>query len=180
MKKAATHPTGNGHINRYEYTKKPRYIKSRAVKMLESMAMDAARLRLPDVPYLAPRTFRDDSANTLTKCIIEFLKLNDWQAERINTMGRPVDRSKTFTDVLGNRRTIGRVEWTHGTTTRGSSDISATIAGRSVKVEVKFGADRQSEAQRRYQEQVEKAGGIYYIARSFAGFLDWYKMTFEK
>ncbi len=37
MKKAATHPTGNGHINRYEYTKKPRYIKSRAVKMLESI-----------------------------------------------------------------------------------------------------------------------------------------------
>lgn len=157
---------------------KTRYTKSRAVKMLESMAMDAARLRLPDVPHLAPRTFRDDSANGLTKCIIAFLTLSGHQAERINSTGRPVDHRQTITDVLGHRRTIGTLTWIKGTGTRGTADISATIAGRSVKIEVKFGADRQSEAQRRYQDEVEKAGGLYYVARSFAEFRDWYNETF--
>lgn len=157
-----------------------RYCKSSSVRELEAMANADARDRNPTVPYLAPRTFRDDTANGLTKCVIQFLRLNGWQAERINTTGRPVDRSKTFTNVLGNRRTIGRVEWTHGTATRGSADISATIAGRSVKIEVKHGRDRMSEHQRRYQADIEAAGGMYVIARTFAGFVDWYEKNFRE
>lgn len=112
-----------------------RYRKSSAVRELEAMADGDARRRYPTVPYLAPRTFRDDTANGLTKCITAFLKLKGWQAERISTTGRPIDRTRTYTDVMGMRRTVGRVEWIRGTTTRGSADISATIAGRSVKVE---------------------------------------------
>ena len=56
----------------------------------------------------------------------------------------------------------------------GTADISATIGGRSVKIEVKVGRDRQSEAQRIYQQQVEAAGGIYYIATDFESFVKWY------
>lgn len=41
-----------------------RYCKSPAVKMLETLAMDEARRRYPTVPYLAPRTFRDDTAKS--------------------------------------------------------------------------------------------------------------------
>lgn len=154
-----------------------RYRKSSAVRDLEAMADGDARRRYPTVPYLAPRTFRDDTANGLTKCITAFLKMKGWQAERINTTGRPIDRTRTYTDVMGARRTIGRVEWIRGTTTRGSADISATIAGRSVKIEVKAGRDRQSDHQREYQRQVEAAGGMYVIARTFAGFVDWYNKT---
>ncbi len=157
-----------------------RYCKSPAVKMLETLAMDEARRRYPTVPYLAPRTFRDDTANGLTKCIIAFLKLEGWQAERINTTGRPVNHTKSYTDVMGVRRTIGRFEWVYGTGTRGSADISATIAGRSVKIEVKAGKDRQSDHQREYQRQVEAAGGIYVIARNFQQFNDWYAQNFSK
>ena len=58
-----------------------------------------------------------------------------------------------------------------GTSTAGSADISATIKGRSVKIEVKIGKDRQSEAQKRYQENIEKAGGTYYIAKNFDDFV---------
>ena len=157
-----------------------RYCKSPAVKMLETLAMDEARRRYPTVPYLAPRTFRDDTANGLTKCIIAFLKLEGWQAERNNTTGRPVNHTKSYTDVMGVRRTIGRFEWVYGTGTRGSADISATIAGRSVKIEVKAGKDRQSDHQREYQRQVEAAGGIYVIARNFQQFNDWYAQNFSK
>jgi hypothetical protein len=43
-----------------------------------------------------------------------------------------------------------------------------------VKIEVKIGRDRQSEAQVEYQRQVEAAGGVYVIAKTFDGFLTWY------
>ena len=156
-----------------------RYRKTPEVVSLERMADADARRRYPTVPYLAPRRYRDDSANGLTKCIIHFLRLKGHQAERISSTGRPIDRRRTFTDVLGRTRSVGRMEWIPGTGTRGTADISATIAGRSVKVEVKVGKDRQSIHQKDYQKEVESAGGLYIIARSFAGFVDWYNETFS-
>jgi hypothetical protein len=43
-----------------------------------------------------------------------------------------------------------------------------------VKIEVKIGKDRQSDAQKRYQENIEKAGGTYYIAKNFDDFVDFF------
>ncbi|KAF2380358.1 hypothetical protein BSN82_16780, partial [Acinetobacter baylyi] len=57
-------------------------------------------------------------------------------------------------------------QWTKGTGTPGSADISATIKGRSVKIEVKYGKDRQSQAQKDYQKAIEKAGGTYIIVKT--------------
>ena len=65
-------------------------------------------------------------------------------------------------------------------TANGSADISATIAGRSVKMEIKIGADRQSEAQRRYQVAIERAGGLYVIVKDFTSFVEWYGVTFNR
>lgn len=161
--------------------KKPRppYRKSEAVRELERLANDDAARRHPSMPrqYLAPRLYRDDSANGLTKCIVEFLNLSGHMAERINTTGRYIDKSKTFTDVMGRQRTIGTGQWLPTSGVRGSADISAVIQGRSVKIEVKM-KDRQSEAQKRYQERTEAAGGIYLIVRTFAEFYDWYNSMF--
>jgi hypothetical protein len=181
MKKAVTHHS-NGQKHRNEYTSNFRYCKSDAVKQLERMADDEARQRYPNTPpqWLAPRRFRDDTANSLTKCIITFLKIAGWQAERINNTGRPLNKILTFTDVVGNTRTIGRYEWIKGTGTIGTADISATIAGKSVKIEVKTGRDRQSKAQKEYQHAVEKSGGVYFIASSFAEFLNLYNQTFQQ
>ncbi len=159
--------------------KKP-YRKSSAVKELEALANAAARKKFPEIPqeWLAPRKYRDDSANGLTKCIIDFLKFKGYQAERINNTGRLIDNQKTFTDVIGRKRTIGHKRWIKGTGTKGTADISATIAGRSVKIEVKYGRDRQSKAQREYQNQVQQAGGIYTIATTFEQFFQWYNQKF--
>ena len=162
-------------------TRKSPYKKSLAVKKLEHMATDEARQKYPMIKpeWLAPRKYRDDNANGLTKCIIDFLKLSGWQAERISNTGRPIDERKTFIDVTGCQRTIGRVKWIPGSGTNGTADISATIDGRAVKIEVKIGSDRQSQAQRDYQKAIEQSGGIYFIASSFEQFLDWYNVKFE-
>lgn len=103
----------------------------------------------------------DNAANALTRQIIRFIQSRGGQAERIA--------------VTGLLRKFGNgYKWTRTNMTVGTADISATIQGRSVKIEVKIGTDRQSDEQKRYQKQVEDAGGIYYIARTFEEFLKWY------
>jgi hypothetical protein len=130
----------------------------------------------PLVPtYAIPKgkyKFKDKTANELTNAIIQFIKIQGGIGERINSMGRQVDNRQTYTDaVTGTKKTIGSVDWIRGTATEGTADISATVFGLSVKVEVKIGADKQSEAQMKYQERIEQAGGIYIIAKSFDGFI---------
>ena len=163
-------------------TKKLPYCKPESVKFLELLSFTEKRKKYPNIPidYMAPVTFRDDTANGLTKCIISFIQLKHGQAERINTTGRPIGRQQTFADVTGRMRTIGSITWIKSTSTNGSADISATIARHSVKVEVKIGLDHQSEAQKKYQQDVEAAGGIYYIARDFTSFLTWYNLNFAQ
>lgn len=159
-----------------------RYSKPDSVKMLEAMAFEAKRLKFPSIPitHLMRETYRDDKANDLTKCVCKFIKLKGYQAERISTTGRPIDRRETFTDVLGKTRTIGSVQWIPGTVTKGSADISATIHGHSVKIEIKIGRDHQSQAQKDYQSEIERAGGLYFICKDFTSFVEWYAKTFEQ
>jgi hypothetical protein len=89
-------------------------------------------------------------------------------------MGRMIDKSKIVYDCIGKARKIGSAQWIPGSGTCGTSDIHAVIGGRAVKIEIKAGADRQSEAQKEYQRKVEAAGGVYIIAHTFSEFLEWY------
>jgi hypothetical protein len=156
-----------------------RYKKSQALKDLETLSFEAKRLRYPCNPYLTGDQFEDKTAGGLTRSIIAWIRLKGGQAERINTTGRPIDRTQTFTDVTGRSRTIGRIEWIKGTGTNGSADISAIVKGRSIKIEVKIKTDRQSQVQKEYQKQVETAGGLYVIARDFETFIQWYEQRFK-
>jgi len=144
---------------------KTKYQKSAAVRTLEDLAYKAKLDRFPDFPYPIKTLYRDDTSNGLTACIIEFLTLKCHQAERINSTGRQVIKN-------------GDWKWINGSSTKGTADISSTIAGKSVKIEVKIGNDRQSEYQKRYQQSIERAGGLYYIARNFNDFLSWYNLKF--
>jgi len=154
--------------------------KDTSMKHLQKMSFDYKRNKYPSVTILdIPKTiYNDKTANGLTKCVKDFLNLSGWQAERINNTGRMVDDRTAYTDVLGRCRTVGSVNWVKGTGTDGTADLSATIQGKSVKIEIKIGSDRQSEAQRNYQHIIEKAGGIYFIAKDFAQFYSWYLKTF--
>lgn len=150
-------------------------LKKELKKRLSDLELEYLKEMHPAVPEfaLARTKWSDKNANELTKSIIKFIKYNGYQAERINTMGvyRP---AKKVIDVVGRSRTLGQGKWTKGTGTRGSSDISATIRGRAVKIEVKYGKDRQSEYQKAYQEDIERAGGVYIIAKTLPEFVEWY------
>jgi hypothetical protein len=152
------------------------YRKSEEIKALETLANAEDRRRHPSIDprYLAPLTYKDNSANGTTKCIIDYIRLTGGQAERISTTGRVIDKRKRFIDVTGKARVIGSMKWIPSSGTRGSADISAVIRGHAVKIEVKHGNDRQSDDQRAYQRAIEQAGGTYLICHSFADFYKWY------
>ena len=141
---------------------------------LKALEMEQLKDKYPSMrPELIPLTeWKDTSANNLTKCIIFFIKAMGGQAERISNQGQ-YRAGKTIEIASGMKQLPGK--WTPGTGTKGTADVSATIRGRSVKIEVKYGKDRQSDAQKAYQQDVERAGGTYIIARNFDSFVLWYE-----
>ncbi|MFV8269711.1 hypothetical protein ACNQGP_07205 [Flavobacterium sp. GT2N3] len=156
---------------------KLRYTKPESVKILETIALDKLKERYPNNPYYPKFTYTDATTNGLTKCVVEFINLNGFQAERINSTGAIKDGRKTSKDVLGNIRTIGSVQWIKGSGKTGTADISATIKGRSIKIEIKCeatGDNKQSREQIEYQKQIERAGGVYIVVRNFTQFYDWF------
>ena len=142
--------------------------------MLHDLKLQRYAITHPNYPqdYIPKTMYKDSTANGLTKAICDYINYNGYQAERINTMGTAREKKTTAGKVIG-------VTWTKGTSTAGSADISATIKGRSVKIEVKIGKDRQSDAQKRYQENIEKAGGTYIIAKDFDSFVEWYNQFIQ-
>lgn len=146
-----------------------------ALAQLKSLALAGSRTKHPTLPESArcTRNYSDRTANGLTRCILDFLTFSGHQAERVNSTGRPIDNTKIVTDVIGTQRRIGSVKWIPGTGQKGTADISATIWGRAVKIEVKM-KDRQSPDQKRYEEQIIRAGGLYWLCHSFEEFLNLY------
>jgi hypothetical protein len=144
---------------------------------LKELALQESRRRSPNFPEYARviHKYTDKTANGLTKCILDFIKFNGGQAERISVTGRFIDNSKVVEDVIGRKRKIGSGQYIPSSMQKGSADISTIVNGRSVKWEIKIGKDRQSEEQKQYQQQVEKAGGYYFIVRDFAEFIEQYE-----
>jgi hypothetical protein len=124
--------------------------------------------------YVPRHKYTDTTANGLTRCVVDWINFHGGQAERINTTGRVIDNSVVVSDIFGNTRKIGSSKYIKGTGTRGSADISATIQGRSVKIEVKM-KDKQSAHQIQYQQAIEKAGGQYWLCHNFDEFIFHYE-----
>jgi hypothetical protein len=156
--------------------------KGKAIQILKKLYLIDSKKKYPTVPDFARVVppYNDKTANGLTRCIIDFLRFTGSQSERVNCIGKVIDSRKTYTDVIGLSRTIGRVQYIPTTGQKGTADISATIKGRSVKIEIKIGKDRQSEHQKQYQESIEASGGIYFIARNFQQFYNWYWEKFGR
>ena len=147
-----------------------------ALETLKQLKLKELKEQYPSLPeYAIPKPkYSDTTANGLTACIIDFLNLSGHFAERHANEGRVIDTRKTYTDVIGRSKTIGSIKRINSSQKNGTSDVKATINGKAVAIEIKIGKDRQSEAQKKYQEQYERAGGTYYIAKDFESFYGWY------
>lgn len=146
------------------------------LEKLKTLKMESLKDKYPNVPeHAVPGVkYNDKTANGLTKCVIDWCILNGHFAERTSNEGRVIDSRKTVTDTLGFKRTIGTVKRIKSSGTIGTSDVKCVINGKMVACEIKIGKDRQSEAQKQYQAKIEKAGGIYWIVKSFDEFYNKY------
>ena len=147
--------------------------KKKSITKLNELELSHLKEKYPNTPVFALEGTiknKDATANELEKSICKFLTLSGHQAERIKNMGRMLDNTKVVKDIMGINRTIGSKQYIRGTGTNGTADISATIKGRSVKIEVKIGKDKQSEQQREYELDIINAGGQYWIAKDFDSF----------
>lgn len=120
--------------------------------------------------YVPINKFTDATANGLTQAICRFINLQGYQAERISSTGRYIDNTKIVTDCLGYQRKIGSGKYIKGSGTKGTADISATIKGLSIKIEVKM-KDKQSDVQKEYQASIERAGGKYWLVYNWQEFI---------
>lgn len=105
----------------------------------------------PDMPNTA-------TGNGLTEFIVKFLNWSGHRATRITTEGRVLPDGKRIPTQ----------------TRKGTADISATINGKAVMLEVKAGSDRPSQAQIKEQARERKAGGVYEFIHNVGEFFDWY------
>lgn len=110
-----------------------------------------------DGHYTAPKYPDVRKANGLTLAICNFVNWNGYRATRISTTGRQ----------LGGK-------WIYGTTRKGTADISLTLKGRAVQIEIKVGNDRASEHQIKEQAKERAAGGVYEFVGCMDQFISFY------
>ncbi|MFY7898457.1 MAG: VRR-NUC domain-containing protein [Candidatus Planktophila sp.] len=139
---------------------------------LKQLAIEDNRKRHPDFPdsFRPTKKYKTSTANGLTKAVVDFLNFSGHFATRINNQGTWV--SDKFKKGGGFYRPSTQV--------KGIADIDALIKGYKVAIEIKIGADRQSEAQKDYQSKIERAGGYYWIVKDFDQFYILYTNFVEK
>lgn len=147
-----------------------------ALAHLRQLHIDDSKVKYPSLPYHTSPQFTATKTNDLTRCVVHFLKLKGHFCERTGNEGRVIDDRKTYSDVVGNLRTIGSIKRVKSSGKKGTSDLKAIINGKFVAIEIKNALthDQQRPDQKHYQAEVEASGGVYVICTSFAQFVNWY------
>ena len=144
-------------IDRTKKTPKPRYRKPDSVKQLEQEYFEW-KYRASSIPVQCrfKRSFRDDTANGLARCIEAWAKIHGAFYQRQNSQGQYDGRLKI---------------WRKSGTTKGIADVQVTYKGKTFNLEIKVGKDRQSEVQKEVERKIKAAGGHYAIIRCFDDFI---------
>jgi hypothetical protein len=130
---------------------------------LKKLHLENARLKYPNLPsYAIPSAkYSVKDANGLTACVIDWIRFSGGAAFRINSQGQYDAKLE---------------RWRKSGTRPGLPDIVACVCGRFVAIEIKFGRDRQSEAQKVIESEIQGAEGAYLIVRDLDSFVDWFAL----
>ncbi|MFD1144549.1 VRR-NUC domain-containing protein [Larkinella insperata] len=136
-----------------------------AFQHLNALADQHKAARHPSFPakYTPSSKYSDRDANGLTRCIVDYLNLSGHFGTRLASTG-------TYRADLQ--------KFVHSQQRAGLPDVFGVVDGRAVFVEVKVGKDRLSDVQKQTIHQLEQAGAWVYVADSFQGFYDWFKVEF--
>ena len=132
-----------------------------SLKELREFAMQLNKGKYSNVPAHAvpkPQPFKDSSANELTKSVIyDLIHVRGAAAYRINNVGIWDAKRGTYRK---------------GGTVKGIPDIIGVLDGRFIGIEIKYGTDRQSADQKVVEQEIQGAGGVYFIAKTYADYLE--------
>ncbi|WP_421827099.1 hypothetical protein [Larkinella sp.] len=108
-----------------------------------------------------------NSSNALTKAVLKTFEIHGLYAVRVQSQGQFDPQLKIFRK---------------GTTRPGVSDVHCLLggSGRHCSIEIKYGQDKMSPAQRQTAKQVQESGGIYYVAKDFESFWRWFNDQIKK
>lgn len=145
--------------------------------LLKQMKLDYIRSRAPGFfeqsggYAMVIKPYSNATANGLTRCVEDFINHlpgGVGEATRQNSTGTP----RQMPD--------GTIRWSKSNTRKGLADVRGTYRGRSLNIEIKIGRDRQSPAQVAEMDRIRKAGGIYWVVKTFPDFLaQWEAEGFE-
>jgi len=174
--------TGPENLNSARQDKYTQLSDKEALKIIYSLIEADNVRKYPNNPYpLRAKPYNLKKTGDITKAVIKWIQLHAGQAERISSTGRYIDDSITSTNVMGQTVKIGSGKWIPGTSTNGTADISAILKNPDgiaipLKIELKNAAtrDRIRQKQIEYKRQVEAAGGVYLVVKTFSGFVQWY------
>lgn len=110
-----------------------------------------------DGHYALPKILPINSGSRMDTFIVNFLVWSGWSATVVRASGRQVNGV-----------------YIPGGTKKGTFDITATIKGRSVKIETKHGSDKPSPDQLKMQERERSAGAVAEVVYSIGNFFELY------
>lgn len=106
---------------------------------------------------------KPESANALTKRIVEHIRNRGHFATRLQSTGTYREDLKKF--VPSQQRV-------------GLPDVMAVIASQAAFIEIKVGRDRLSVDQKNAIDELEKAGAVVFVAHDFDSFVTWFTDEF--
>lgn len=135
-----------------------------AITALHSLIYRDYKARYPSMPdveiwaIVKGKKYQHRKANGLTKWIVDYINYSGGFATRQQSQGQ-------FNTALG--------KWTKSNVRKGVADITGVLCGKALNIEIKIGRDTQSEAQKKVQLQIERAGGLYFIAKDIVSSFNW-------
>lgn len=151
-----------------------------ALAVLSMMDKIHRELKSPSMNpnYITATKFKETKANDIEKAIEKFASIIGFLAERTKTQGRLM--SATYKDTAMGRLQTSKEKFVTSTSRKGSSDMKLLIKGEPIYCEIKFGKDKQRPDQIKYQQDVERNGGVYIIVKTFEEFIIWYTKQYGR
>ena len=126
------------------------------------------------------KAWKQDSANALTKSILQYLNMQGYVAWRNNTMGvfdakqaaGKLIKAGRITDMKQAMKLLSSC-YRKSHERKGVADIVGyeKKTGRAVYVEVKYGKDKLSDDQRNFLKEADRNGAMAILARNMDGFM---------
>lgn len=139
---------------------------------LKDLATAVIEKKYKHIPVHARPVLRlsDTSANALTKAILVYFEHHGIKAWRQASEGRYL-QGREFKDMFGRVRQEKGMYIPRSKAAKGIGDVSAIIKGLFISIEVKYGKDRMSDDQRKFQSELEASGGKYFVVKTWDDFI---------